>query len=446
MKKYIYLTILFAIALVASAILSACTTSPSATQTFPTTAITQQPTGVPPETQIPTAGPTTIPPSPTVVPTVAPTVQPTSAQVTPSSPGATIPKLEPGYKPTITYIHMIDTNTGWALGDGGENSTQHVLYTTDGGNSWKDVTPPEPAPEQGSFKRASAAFFDSENAWVAFGSNASSSTNFVVWHTQDAGATWQASQPLELPADSPPPFPDYLQFIDLQHGWMLTHLGAGMMHDYVALFRTTDGGATWQRVMDPNTSSDIQSFGKTGLVFADENTGWMTRDPGGVVNTVYLDQTQDGGQTWQTQELPAPAGSPDLYNKSFCGAFSPVLFSPQEGMLVMTCHDMQDPNKVDNFLYITSDGGQTWNTSTITGESIQFLDRQTGWSFGNEIDKTQDSGQTWTKVADITWNGQFDYINDHDAWAVARMNGETSLVASTDGGEIWEQLNPVIAP
>ena len=447
MKKILCLAGLFIIALTLSALLSACAISPSGTQTPPTAVSTGSTSIVSPtETRVPTTAPTSIPPSPTASPTIAPTAGPTAVQVTPSSPNGPIPKLEPGFQLTITHIDIIDTSAGWALGgDGGEYSTDHVLYTGDGGNSWQDVTPPEPAPDEGAFKRASAAFWDAENAWVAYGSISTNSNNLVVWHTQDAGKNWQASESLELPADSPPPSPDFMQFIDPQRGWVLTHVGAGMMHDYVALFRTTDGGVTWQRVMDPNTTSEIQSFGKTGLVFVDENTGWMTRDPGGVVNTVYLDQTQDGGQDWQTQELPEPPESPDLYDQFFCGAFSPVLFSSQEGMLVITCHDMQDTNKVENFLYVTSDGGQSWDVSTYRGGNLQFLNRQTGWALGREIDKTQDGGKTWTKIADIEWDGKFDFVNENNAWAVAKLNGETALVVTSDGGEFWEQLNPVIA-
>ena len=41
---------------------------------------------------------------------------------------------------------------------------------------------------------------------------------------------------------------------------------------------TADGGATWADILDPSMDNDIQSFSKTGMVFLDSQTGWLTRD------------------------------------------------------------------------------------------------------------------------------------------------------------------------
>jgi len=54
-----------------------------------------------------------------------------------------IPPLTVGEPVTITSIHMITELGGWAIG-GDQDPGDHVLRTLDGGETWADVTPPEP--------------------------------------------------------------------------------------------------------------------------------------------------------------------------------------------------------------------------------------------------------------------------------------------------------------
>ena len=67
---------------------------------------------------------------------------------TPIIPGPAIPHMAAGQKFDITYIHMVDTNQGWGIG-GPAQAEDHVFHTQSGGQTWRDVTPPQPAPTAG---------------------------------------------------------------------------------------------------------------------------------------------------------------------------------------------------------------------------------------------------------------------------------------------------------
>jgi len=176
----------------------------------------------------------------------------------------------------------------------GEGS-DHVLTTADGGQTWRDVTPPEPAPKEGNLA-AQGYFADAGAAWVIYHSQNEMviPAAALVWRTQDSGQTWQPSLPLDLQGLNEFYSPSDLVFADSQNGWLLVHVGAGMSHDYVALFRTQDGGQTWARLLDPYGDSGIQSCQKNGLVFPTAQNGWLTGDCGGVMAGAFLFQTADG--------------------------------------------------------------------------------------------------------------------------------------------------------
>ena len=123
-------------------------------------ASTVTPTAVPP-----TAVPATTVPINTFATETAmvPAATPTATAV-PTTP---IAHLAAGTQLTITDIHMVTTSNGWGTGTAPSDQTVHILRTADGGNTWKDVTPPEGVVT--GFSQVPAAFFmDDTKAWVAY--------------------------------------------------------------------------------------------------------------------------------------------------------------------------------------------------------------------------------------------------------------------------------------
>ncbi len=130
----------------------------------------------------------------------------------------------------ITSLHMIDATTGWAI------AGKAMLRTADGGNHWRDVTPPGHALVSGSV----AQFLTASLAWIAIPQAGATATQ--LFHTSDGGQSWQRST---VQAG----FVRQMTFIDAEHGWMLVgNANAAGPAEIVSVLRTTDGGKTWLNV------------------------------------------------------------------------------------------------------------------------------------------------------------------------------------------------------
>jgi|SRR5271157_144977 len=125
--------------------------------------------------------------------TLEATAVPATQTPVPSTPilGPAIPHLAAGQTFDITYIHMVDTNQGWGIG-GPAQAEDHVFRTQTGGQTWHDVTPPQPVPTAGESIAALGFFADASNGWVVYGPAESSTVPpyVLVWFTHDGGTSW----------------------------------------------------------------------------------------------------------------------------------------------------------------------------------------------------------------------------------------------------------------
>ena len=192
---------------------------------------------------------------------------------------------------------------GWAIGEGGT-----ILVTHDAGGTWTrtgaDLT-------TGDF--VGLSFVSATRGWVvAHEHDFSDGTDLaVVFRTDDGGATWT-----RMPGDVPG-----FEVFDLgfahdasQHGWLVGRVpdAAGVKQD--AIYRSTDGGATWTR----------QLTGEAGLLadveVASSTTIWVVgfgpSTNGGVAGEKKL-VSHDGGLTWQS--LPATSNNAGLFAVDFVG-------------------------------------------------------------------------------------------------------------------------------
>ena len=358
-------------------------------------------------------------------------------------PAAAITQYTSGQKFAITYIAMQDRTQGWAIAAANDPS-DHILFTADGGDNWIDITPPEAAPTGGeSYKLASAFFLDAEHAWVTY-----SFEEFhdipqypLIWYTADSGATWTTSAYLEIRGASMEFYaPAYMQFIDTQTGWLLASVGAGMSHDSSVLFETSDGGATWARIIDPFSSDSLHNCCKTGMVFQNESTGLVTSGQGPYTEP-YVLWTSDGGLTWLQQPLPDPPNNPFLFDNAFCETHSPHFFDTSAVLVGVACKQFDDDSNLTeyNYTYTSYDDGDTWEIFPAEGGApFFFFDENTGFIFGRDIYFTNNGGVTWNYVKTVFWDGQFSFVDRDNGWAVARSDsGEIALVSSADGGETW---------
>jgi photosystem II stability/assembly factor-like uncharacterized protein len=400
----------------------------------------------------------TLTPEPTLTSTATETPLPSPiAAVFPELPTPTqrdFPTPQPltaGEPVTLTKIKMFDTRTGWGTGFQ-QVSGARVLYTEDGGITWSDRTPPEQIAEMVEENESVwSHFLDASTAWVIYAPQRQPPPVDapVVWRTTDGGLTWDPSPPLQ--ADGMEDFfsPEGFASVGNDYGWLLVHVGAGMSHDYSYLYATTDGGATWERVADPY-GIGIQSLHNTGLAFADPKFGWVSKNNLGVMPGAFYERTTDGGTTWEKVFLPAPTEH-DWFNEvSLCETSSPIFTSDQTGVLIVNC---RLPEDIQNntlwsltYIYTTSDRGETWEHVRLPSpvEKMIYLDQDLSWAFGRDHYRTTDNWHTWELVKTVNWDGDFSYVDPLNAWAIARNEGAIALVVTEDGGGSWQIIEAVV--
>ena len=160
-----------------------------------------------------------------------------------------------------------------------------------------------------------------------------------------------------------------------------------------AIYKTTDGGATWKGsliVVDANDINDMidDDFSTTDIYFLDADHGYASysSDYHGI-----LLRTVDGGDTWlDLFELDLPVSS--------------VFFTSSTTGFVSTFKLVNNPfggTSVLQSILKTDDGGLTWNSvlSNSAGYGtldICFADSNTGYAYDNfTMFKTIDGGESW---------------------------------------------------
>lgn len=390
---------------------------------------------------------------PAATETAAPAPLPVTETAT--LPAATVTPASTQTGLSIEQIRMLDTRRGWGAGRPVDGGPPEILRTEDGAKTWSLVTPAsaERSPEG----QVVAAFLDAEHAWAVFThSPTQREVGARVWRTSDGGRSWQSTD-----IDTSLLMMEFFDvgqigFSNAQHGWLLVHLGVGMSHDYVAVLTTSDGGESWQYVVDPEKNNLPMSCYKDSIWFTDAQHGFAVGTCGGVMSGLYFHETVDGGRTWQMVELPAPAEKPDAFTsyESVCEG-KDVRFSGQRGQVLVRCYN---PAGTDmRWLYTTQDGGVSWEQSLLPGPwgSLAMDDPSEGWYFaqpaadqtaGTRIFHTLDGGGTWEQISTVNWSGEASFADSQHGWAIARSAERIALVHSADGGVTWELMNPLTAP
>ena len=334
-------------------------------------------------------------------------------------------------------IHMLNDQIGWGLATNDER-IYHLVRTEDGGYTWRDITPPQPDIPNTTRIYPDVHFSDPDTGWMIF------RHTDLVWLTKDGGINW---------------VPVRLEYNALQGGlvtnlgqdqiWLFQFLDGGMQKVYTALYKSSDGGYTWTKLLDPSMTPDysIQGFDKTGVDFLDFDYGWLTRHFRGVSPDVRLDITSDGGITWGPLDIPAPPSAPDAFNNCACGLLNPDLNSRQVGSVYLECTCMEGGTVfTKNYIYQTVDGGLDWDIQSVPEGEFHKISDQTYYAIGREIYRTDDGGENWDLMKTVTWDGRFSFVNDTTALGVAYdpEDEEYALVKTTTSCSTFEIIVPVI--
>ncbi len=322
--------------------------------------------------------------------------------------------------------------------DGWGLTDRYILRTADGGLSWVNTTPGDIFPAESVLQ---GFFLDANRGWVVLPS-ADQATG-TLYRTTDGGNTWDIE---------PVPFATVkIFFFDRVTGWALVDRGSFSGSQAIDIFRTTDAGTRWVTVSQV-TSEQAENANpetipgplpytgiKNTISFRSSDTGWVAGSVSAPGNS-WLFNSRDGGYSWIKQSLALPAGA----QNSLLSIDAPMFFSQQEGLLPVFLYQVGELFA----LYTSRDGGATWTVTTpvpVVGEldCVSFSACRI-WN-GNTIAITEDGGQSWQQVkTNVNLQQtlvQIDFTSPQVGYALSiASNGQSTLYLTSDSGRTWTPL------
>lgn len=328
----------------------------------------------------------------------------------------------------ILAIDFVDSLYGWAVGGDFEIGEGDIYYTTDGGQTWVEAY----SPLHNELWGVSAS--DRDNLWVT-------GWGGVIMYSSDGGITWeyQAGPGNNLHSIDAP---------DTLNIWA----GGG----YGTLIHSTDAGYNWE-VLDPGINAWIY-----GVSFPTANQGWV------VGGRNHVRHTSDCGITWQIQD-PAnyhwmTVDFVDTLNGWIAGYMTNyyVIYHTTDGgvtwFMQFQVPDLISINKIHFFdvnngwavggdygnlgyIFRTEDGGNSWDTITVTIPSsaklydVDFVSNTDGWAVSSDVIlNTNDGGLTWETLNDTIMAYSVDFVDKNNGWVVGG-----GAFRTRDGGKTWSK-------
>jgi photosystem II stability/assembly factor-like uncharacterized protein len=257
-------------------------------------------------------------------------------------------------------------------------------------------------------------FVDADYGWAT-----SAAHPAAVYRTADGGATWQL---LTLGSDYVPYWVRDLFFVSSQEGWATgSRTCFDLFANSIFVVHTTDGGQTWQDQITTLQSHEEWASGER-LWFVDPQHGWAEAGS-------YLWRTTDGGQNWTRLE---PTNMPERLLR-FIDA--------------TTGFGVRTPPYSGPELMRTSDGGETWYGIGMLPDWANALWVDDGGvvifavGAGGQIARSPNAGVTWTPITSPTTNtlNHLTFVDSLKGWAAGEAG---TVLRTTDGGWNWTLQDP----
>jgi photosystem II stability/assembly factor-like uncharacterized protein len=262
---------------------------------------------------------------------------------------------------TLEDVFFVNQQVGWVAGKG---TGGFIMHTTDGGKNW-GIQVGDPHSSDANIK--DMHFLDATHGWAVQGDQLIRTTD---------GRTWQTIGPF-APNN---PLGEY-RFLSLQDGFEAAGYYSGS-----TIFATHDGGHSWKQVYQCATTLMVNGLVRNtscyfnDITFPSAQVGYAV---GGAFDGSWaaIAKTTDGGASWKV-----------IFATTDMASVSTAFFT-DENNGVIRLHDKR--------VFVTSDGGQSWQGGTGSAEAtIKFADPTVGWScvlqYGPACSYTLDGGKSWT--------------------------------------------------
>jgi photosystem II stability/assembly factor-like uncharacterized protein len=277
------------------------------------------------------------------------------------------------------------TNVVWVL------VANSVLFrSTNQGNTWEPRGLPTPI-----VGRNAITFINDHEGWVLAPGSPETQCNgasAVIWHTRDAGATWQQVSSVQSAQASGNGIAfaqckEYIYFYDPTHGFVT----AWDDNHRPTIYRTSDGGKTWSGSTLPDPpdfktspggftlrATIFKRFGNTLYVEA-----WGTQE-GDIPNRQYMFRSTDNGATWSwLMKIPS--------------RYIAMVSESRWLQLIWPGQSMESINSGQQWHPYASDFS---SDTPVGGPQIVFADSQVGYAEGRgALQRTVDGGLHWVRIA-----------------------------------------------
>lgn len=302
-----------------------------------------------------------------------------------------------------------------------------VFKTIDGGMSWA------PASDKyfgGTVGAVAVAESNPDIVWVAGGEGdirGNTAPGAGVWVTKDAGKTWTRDSFFDVKNHTRrmiihPTNPDIIWIGVLGHAFG--------PNDQRGVFKTTDGGKTWRKVLYRDDRTGISDMAldasNPNVLYAAfwhaYRTPWSLNS-GGPGGGIF--KSTDGGETWT--ELTANPGLP----KGFLGKIGLTVSGGKSSRIwALIEHE-------DGGVFRSDDGGATW---TLLNSERKL--RQRAWYYSRIVADPKDSNVVY--ALNVQWfrsrdggktfpqNMAVPHGDNHDLWIAS--NDPNRMIESNDGG------------
>lgn len=266
-----------------------------------------------------------------------------------------------------------------------------VLYTTDKGVNWDQITGPFAAQEDVISAVCFAVNKDTNRWLVTRGAESAPTNPAEVGYSDDGGYTW-TNVDVESGGTRHASDSGALFALNKRNVWFGTTGGY--------IFFSDDGGATWTAQSEGTlTTEDINE-----VHFYDENVGMAVANSGVVL------KTSDGGETW--------------------GSATSITGTPNVLTVQVLDTNMALVGTSNGYIYMTFDGGTTWTQKySVSGgsvDSIHAVNMYVIWAVSNTsapvgtIIRSRNGGYSWESITTPTNTGlnSVHGLDANKAWAV----------------------------